>query len=72
MPVDYDGLAMANIETVDDVLRLVEQANRRVSVDELALSPTCGFASSTADGQPSHDHQWRKLDVLVEAAARIC
>jgi 5-methyltetrahydropteroyltriglutamate--homocysteine methyltransferase len=59
------------IETVEGVLRLVEQACRWLSVDDLALSPTCGFASSGTTASLTHDEQWRKLDVLAEVAARV-
>jgi 5-methyltetrahydropteroyltriglutamate--homocysteine methyltransferase len=59
------------VETVEEVLRLVEQACRWSPVDDLALSPTCGFASSDASGQISDDQQWRKLDVLSEVASRV-
>lgn len=59
------------VETVDEVLRLVDEASCWLSADDMALSPTCGFASLVADGQITNDQQWRKLDVLVEAAARV-
>jgi 5-methyltetrahydropteroyltriglutamate--homocysteine methyltransferase len=59
------------IETVEEVLRLVEQACRWSAVDDLALSPTCGFASSGATAPLTPDQQWRKLDVLAEVAARV-
>lgn len=59
------------VETVEEVLRLIDQACRWIPADDLALSPTCGFASSDATGQISHDQQWRKLDVLVEVGSRV-
>jgi 5-methyltetrahydropteroyltriglutamate--homocysteine methyltransferase len=59
------------VETVEEVLRALDRASRWTSVEDLALSPTCGFASSDARGQLTHDQQWRKLDLLVEVAARV-
>jgi 5-methyltetrahydropteroyltriglutamate--homocysteine methyltransferase len=59
------------VETVEEVLRTVEAASRWASIDVLALSPTCGFASSDASAQITDEQQWRKLDVLVEVAARV-
>ena len=35
------------VETVDELLRRIEEAGRYISLDQLALSPQCGFASET-------------------------
>jgi 5-methyltetrahydropteroyltriglutamate--homocysteine methyltransferase len=61
----------AQIESVDDILAMVERASHWVPPEDLALSPTCGFGPSVSAGRVSSDDQWRKLDVLLEAAARI-
>ena len=59
------------LENVDDLKRKVDQASRYVSMDNLAISPQCGF-SSTVSGNPLNiDDQWRKLDLLVEVADEI-
>ena len=59
------------VETVDEILRSVDEASRWLSVEDMALSPTCGFASLVSEGQITHDQQWRKLDALVDAAAVV-
>ncbi|PPR39694.1 MAG: hypothetical protein CFH35_00411, partial [Alphaproteobacteria bacterium MarineAlpha9_Bin5] len=42
-----------------------------ISMDNLAISPQCGF-SSTVSGNPLKiDDQWRKLELLVEVADDI-
>jgi 5-methyltetrahydropteroyltriglutamate--homocysteine methyltransferase len=59
------------IESVDELLRRIEEATRYISLDQLALSPQCGFASEIGGNLLSEDDQWRKLDVMLEAAERV-
>jgi 5-methyltetrahydropteroyltriglutamate--homocysteine methyltransferase len=59
------------VETVDELQRRIEDAARFLPVEQLAISPQCGFAS-ILDGNPlDEDLQWRKLDVMMETAARV-
>ncbi len=59
------------VETVDELQRQVERAARFLPVEQLAISPQCGFGS-VLDGNPlDEDLQWRKLEVMLEAASRI-
>jgi 5-methyltetrahydropteroyltriglutamate--homocysteine methyltransferase len=60
-----------HLETKDELLRAVEDAVRLISVDQIALSPGCGFASSNPHRRLSADLQWRKLDRLLEVASEV-
>ncbi|MEQ9811744.1 MAG: hypothetical protein RLO50_03110 [Azospirillaceae bacterium] len=59
------------VEKPDDLVRHIEDAARFVPVDQLALSPQCGFASGIAGNMLGTDAQWRKLEVLLETAERV-
>jgi len=59
------------IESLDALQRRIDEASRFCPIDQLALSPQCGFASSLAGNRLSEADQWRKIDVMLEAAARI-
>ena len=60
-----------DLEKADDIKRKVDRAARYISMDNLAISPQCGF-SSTVSGNPlTIDDQWRKLELLVEVADDI-
>ncbi len=59
------------LETVDELKRRVEEATRYIPLDQLALSPQCGFASEMAGNLLSEDDQWRKLDIMLETAAQV-
>jgi 5-methyltetrahydropteroyltriglutamate--homocysteine methyltransferase len=59
------------VETVDALLRRIEEASRFIDTGQLALSPQCGFASGMSGNDLSHDQQWRKLEVILETARRV-
>jgi 5-methyltetrahydropteroyltriglutamate--homocysteine methyltransferase len=59
------------LESVDSLLRRIEDAARYVPIDQLALSPQCGFASMLAGNAIQPETQWRKLELVVETARRV-
>jgi len=59
------------LETKDDLLRRIEEASAHAPLDQLCLSPQCGF-SSTVDGNAlSYDEQVAKLALVVEVADEV-
>jgi 5-methyltetrahydropteroyltriglutamate--homocysteine methyltransferase len=52
------------VESIDDLQRRIEEASRYLPLEQLALSPRCGL------GLPE-ESIWRKVDVMVETAARV-
>ena len=61
----------AEVETVDQVRRRVDEAAQFLPLEQLAISPQCGFSSDVGGPPVPEDAQWRKLDVLTEAARLI-
>ena len=59
------------LETRDDLLRRVEEAARYVPLDQLALSPQCGFASGSLGNLITVDDERRKLDLVVSVAGQV-
>lgn len=59
------------MESLDDLRRRVDEASRYVPLENLAISPQCGFASVAAGNLLSIEDQWRKLALVAEAARRI-
>jgi len=59
------------VETVDGLARRIDEASRYLPLEQLALSPQCGFASGIAGNLLGEDEQWRKLDVMMETARRV-
>jgi methionine synthase II (cobalamin-independent) len=59
------------METVDGLKRRIEEASRFVPLDQLAISPQCGFASDVVGNLLSIDDQKRKLELVVETARQV-
>jgi len=59
------------IEKPDDLARRVDEAARHFPLENLALSPQCGFASTMEGNLLSEDDQWAKLRLVVEVATRV-
>jgi len=60
----------SDMETVDDLNHRIEQASKYLPVDQLALSPQCGFGGIDSKVL-SEDEMWRKLDTIVETARQV-
>ena len=60
----------SDIETVDDLKRRIDQASRYVPLEQLAISPQCGFGGIDSKAM-SEDDMWRKFDRLVEVAGQV-
>jgi 5-methyltetrahydropteroyltriglutamate--homocysteine methyltransferase len=59
------------LESQDLLLRRIDEAARYMAVEDLALSPQCGFASTMAGNPLTVDEQRRKLELVVETARRV-
>jgi 5-methyltetrahydropteroyltriglutamate--homocysteine methyltransferase len=59
------------LESKDELKRRIEEASKYVDLDQLCLSPQCGF-SSTAEGNVlSYDQEVEKLRLIVETANEV-
>ena len=59
------------LESKDELKRRIEEASRYVDVDQLCLSPQCGFSSTSEGNELSYDQQWAKLRLIVETAEEV-
>ena len=59
------------LETVDALKRRIDEASKYLPLDQLALSPQCGFASDVVGNLISADDQRRKLERVVETARQV-
>ena len=56
------------LETKDALKRRLDEASKYLPLEQLALSPQCGFASTEEGNSLTEDEQWRKLERCVEVA----
>ncbi|MFB3108925.1 MAG: methionine synthase [Candidatus Binatia bacterium] len=59
------------MEIPDDLSRRIDEASRYLPLEQLAISPQCGFASDVVGNLISEDDQKRKLEVVVETARQV-
>jgi 5-methyltetrahydropteroyltriglutamate--homocysteine methyltransferase len=59
------------IENKDDIKRRLDEACQHTDIEQLCLSPQCGFASTEEGNVLAEDEQWRKLELIVEIADEV-
>ena len=59
------------LEAKDTLMRRIEEASRHVDLDQLCLSPQCGFSSTVEGNALSRDQQAAKLRMIVETAEEV-
>ena len=62
---------LGELESKDDLKRRIDEAAKFVPLDDLCLSPQCGFSSTHHGNALSQDDQWRKLQRVVEVANEV-
>lgn len=62
---------VAELETVDELKRRIDGAAKYVPLDQIAISPQCGFSSDVVGNLISADDQRRKLALVVETARQV-
>ena len=61
----------AQLEKKDDIKRRLQEASKFASLDQLALSPQCGFASTEEGNVLTEEEQWAKLRLAVDVAKEV-
>lgn len=59
------------LENKDEIKRRIDEASRFVDLNQLCLSPQCGFASTEEGNLLTEDEQWAKLRHVVEIAEEV-
>jgi 5-methyltetrahydropteroyltriglutamate--homocysteine methyltransferase len=59
------------LESRDDIKRRIEDAAKYADIDQLCLSPQCGFASTEEGNTLAEDQQWAKLAMIVGLAKEV-
>jgi 5-methyltetrahydropteroyltriglutamate--homocysteine methyltransferase len=59
------------LESRDELKRRIEEATQYVDLDQLCLSPQCGFSSTQEGNDLTAEQQWEKLRMIVEVADEV-
>jgi len=62
---------LGQIESEAELLRRIDAACKIVPLENLCLSPQCGFSSHETGNKLSQDEQWRKLELVVKVAHKV-
>jgi 5-methyltetrahydropteroyltriglutamate--homocysteine methyltransferase len=60
-----------DLESSDTLKRRVDEAAQFIPLENIALSPQCGFSSTVHGNKITEDQQWAKLDLVVNTAREI-
>jgi 5-methyltetrahydropteroyltriglutamate--homocysteine methyltransferase len=59
------------LESKDEIKRRIDEAAKFVDIDQLCLSPQCGFASTEEGNILAEEEQWAKVRMIVELAEEV-
>jgi 5-methyltetrahydropteroyltriglutamate--homocysteine methyltransferase len=59
------------LESRDALLGRIDEASQYAPIEQLCLSPQCGFSSTVEGNALSHDEQWAKLRLIVDVAEEV-
>jgi 5-methyltetrahydropteroyltriglutamate--homocysteine methyltransferase len=62
---------LEDMETGDELKRRIEEASQYMPVEQMCLSPQCGFSSTVHGNEVAEDAQWRKLELVVNTARDV-
>ena len=62
---------LAEMESADHLAKRIDEASKYVPLDNLAISPQCGFASTMEGNLLTEDQQWQKLKLVVDTARTV-
>ena len=60
-----------DLESRDEIMRQIDKAAHYLPLEQLALSPQCGFASSGRGNPVTEEQQWRKLELVAAVAQKV-
>jgi 5-methyltetrahydropteroyltriglutamate--homocysteine methyltransferase len=59
------------LESKDEIKRRIDEATKYAPIEQLCLSPQCGFASTEEGNALGEEQQWAKLAMIVEIAREV-
>lgn len=59
------------LEDLDDLRRRIDEAARYMPLENMCVSPQCGFSSTHHGNDLTHDDQWRKMELVVNTAIKV-
>lgn len=61
----------AEVEDIDDLCKRIDEAAQYLPLENMCVSPQCGFSSTHHGNDLTHNNQWRKLELVVNTALKV-
>ncbi len=71
MSLEYLPQKKGELEDKENILRGVKEASQYVPLNQLCISPQCGFASTHHGNILTEEEQWEKLKYIVDLSKEI-
>ncbi|MDB5239482.1 MAG: 5-methyltetrahydropteroyltriglutamate--homocysteine S-methyltransferase [Spirosoma sp.] len=62
---------LKHLESVEEMAKRIDEAAKYMSLDNMGVSPQCGFSSTHHGNDLTPDDQWRKLELVVNTATKV-
>ena len=62
---------LKELEDIDDLCRRIDEAAQYMPLENMCVSPQCGFSSTHHGNDLTHDDQWRKMELVVNTARKV-
>jgi 5-methyltetrahydropteroyltriglutamate--homocysteine methyltransferase len=62
---------LKDLEKVDDMAKRIDEAAKYMPLEQMCVSPQCGFSSTHHGNDLTHDDQWRKMELVVNTAIKV-
>jgi len=62
---------LPQLENINDLSARIDEAARYMPLENMCVSPQCGFSSTHHGNELTHDDQWRKLELVVDTARKV-
>jgi 5-methyltetrahydropteroyltriglutamate--homocysteine methyltransferase len=59
------------LESMDDLCKRIDEAAKYMPLENMCVSPQCGFSSTHHGNDMTHDDQWRKMELVVNTAIKV-
>lgn len=59
------------LENIDDLCKRIDEAAQYMPLENMCVSPQCGFSSTHHGNDMSEDDQWRKMELVVKTAEKV-
>jgi 5-methyltetrahydropteroyltriglutamate--homocysteine methyltransferase len=59
------------LEPIDDLCKRIDEAAKYMPLENMCVSPQCGFSSTHHGNAMTHDDQWRKMELVVNTAIKV-